>query len=447
MGGCCSHDVALRGGGRIETEVNDGEYEYDDSEDNNNNINNNDAVTYQNDGTMVRLKGFSKFVSMYTQQGMKGVNQDSMTVWEDYCGEEGMVFCGVFDGHGPLGHKVSQFIRDNLPSTLSAAIKMAQQKANKYYDANDVDTDNFDDVHHKNNHINNISLASWEGCFLKSFDEMDDHLAREVNTDSYCSGCTAVALIKQGDQLIVGNLGDSRAVLCTRDRDQLIAVQLTVDLKPDIPSEASRICSCEGRVFAAEEEPDVYRIWMPDDDCPGLAMSRAFGDFCLKDYGLIATPDVFYRKITKQDEFVVLASDGIWDVLTNNEVINIVASAPRKSTAAKMLVKRAVKAWMYKYPGSKIDDCAAVCLFLDDQPILSHSQSSFKHSKSRHRRSKHSKSHRNEDNETVAGKVGMELDEEWKALEGLARANSISKLPRLARNMSKRQSSKHLNGS
>jgi len=40
----------------------------------------------------------------------------------------------------------------------------------------------------------------------------------------------------QGDQLIVGNLGDSRAVLCTRDRDQLVAVQLTVDLKPEIPS-------------------------------------------------------------------------------------------------------------------------------------------------------------------------------------------------------------------
>lgn len=50
---------------------------------------------------------------------------------------------------------------------------------------------------------------------------------------------------------------------------------------------------------------------MPDDDCPGLAMSRAFGDFCLKDYGLIAAPDVFYRKITKQDEFVVLATDGV----------------------------------------------------------------------------------------------------------------------------------------
>jgi hypothetical protein len=144
-------------------------------------------------------------------------------------------------------------------------------------------------------------------------------------------------------------------------------------------------------------------------------------------------------------------------VLTNDEVVNIVASAPRKSTAAKLLVKRAVRAWRYKYPGSKIDDCAAICLFLDDQPVLSHSQSNnmrrsrhhrSKHSNSKHSSSKHSRSHKkNEDNETVAGKVGIQLDEEWTALGGLARANSISKLPRLARNMSKRQSSKHLNGS
>lgn len=434
MGGCCSHEVSVRG--RVESsEIDDGEYDYDDNE------NNDDDVTHENGGAMIRLKGSSRFVSMYTQQGKKGINQDSLTVWEDYTGEKDMIFCGVFDGHGPLGHKVSQFIRDNLPSKLSAAIKIAQQKASKYYDALDSEVDPFDNSYKENN--NNISLASWEGCFLKSFDEMDDHLAKEINTDSYCSGCTAVTLIKQGDQLIVGNLGDSRAVLCTRDRDQLIAVQLTVDLKPELPSEASRILNCEGRVFAAEEEPDVYRLWMPDDDCPGLAMSRAFGDFCLKDYGLIAAPDVFYRKLTTQDEFVILATDGVWDVLTNSEAINIVASAPRRSIAAKLLVKRAVRAWKYKYPGSKIDDCAVICLYLDEQPVLSHSQSMSR--KSRHHRSKRSHPHRqrstrnNEDNETVAGKVGVELDEEWNALGGLARANSISKLPRLARNMSRRQ--------
>lgn len=60
-----------------------------------------------------------------------------------------------------------------------------------------------------------------------------------------------------------------------------------------------------------EEEPKVFRIWLPDQDCPGLAMARAFGDFCLKDYGLISTPQVTHRKLTSKDEFVVLASDGV----------------------------------------------------------------------------------------------------------------------------------------
>ncbi|XP_020219261.1 probable protein phosphatase 2C 65 [Cajanus cajan] len=437
MGGCCSHEVSVRG--KVESEVDDREYDYDREND----------VSYECGGALVRLRGSSRFVSMYSQQGQKGVNQDSMAVWEDYTGEKDVIFCGVFDGHGPLGHKVSQFIRDNLPSKLSAAIEISQQKAIKYYDANDAETASFDDVYDDYSSPN-MSLAAWEGCFLKSFDEMDEYLAQEINTDSYCSGCTAVTLIKQGDQLIVGNLGDSRAILCTRDRDQLIPVQLTVDLKPDIPSETSRIVNCEGRVFAAEEEPDVYRIWMPDDDCPGLAMSRAFGDFCLKDYGLISVPDVFYRKITPQDQFVVLATDGIWDVLTNSEVINIVASAPRRSIAAKLLVKRAVRAWRYKYPGSKADDCAVIILFLDDhdQPVLTHSKSTT--TRKHKQRSKHmhrSKSTRNEDTETVDGKLGVELSEEWKAFGGLARANSLSKLPRLARGTSKRQSSKYRTGS
>lgn len=50
---------------------------------------------------------------------------------------------------------------------------------------------------------------------------------------------------------------------------------------------------------------------MPDENCPGLAMSRAFGDFCLKDHGLISLPDLSYRRIMPSDEFVVLATDGV----------------------------------------------------------------------------------------------------------------------------------------
>lgn len=64
-------------------------------------------------------------------------------------------------------------------------------------------------------------------------------------------------------------------------------------------------------MFALQDEPDVARVWLPNNDSPGLAMARAFGDFCLKDYGLIAVPDISYRRLTEMDEFIVLATDGV----------------------------------------------------------------------------------------------------------------------------------------
>lgn len=55
----------------------------------------------------------------------------------------------------------------------------------------------------------------------------------------------------------------------------------------------------------------------------------------------------------------------MWDVLSNKEVVDVVASAPSRSSAARTLVETAVRAWRFKYPTSKVDDCAVVCLFLD----------------------------------------------------------------------------------
>ncbi|KAG2691014.1 hypothetical protein I3760_09G216900 [Carya illinoinensis] len=335
-------------------------------------------------GARIRLEGPSRFTSMYSQQGRKGINQDSMTVWEDFIGEKETFFCGVFDGHGPHGHKISRHVRDSLPLKLSASLKYLQLNHTKFGDvdsdvANDEDDDDDDndnnnisdtkDIHYNEYNNHHLSLASIEASFVKSFKETDQELSQQSSTDAFCSGSTAVIVVKQGHHLIIANLGDSRAVLYTRgDNDQLLPIQLTVDMKPDISSEAERIKNCQGRVFAIDGEPNVYRMWMPDEDCPGLAMSRAFGDFCLKNCGLISIPEVSYWKLTNDDEFVVLATDGIWDVLTNNEVIRILTSAKRRSTAAKLLVHHAVRAWKGKYPGSKVDDCTVICLFLKNQP-------------------------------------------------------------------------------
>lgn len=75
--------------------------------------------------------------------------------------------------------------------------------------------------------------------------------------------------------------------------------------------EAERIKRCKGRVFALQDEPEVQRVWLPFDDAPGLAMARAFGDFCLKEYGVISIPEFSHRTLSDRDKFVVLASDGV----------------------------------------------------------------------------------------------------------------------------------------
>ncbi|MCD9560234.1 putative protein phosphatase 2C 33 [Datura stramonium] len=325
------------------------------------------------------LNGSSEAASLFTQQGKKGTNQDAMIVWENFGSRTDTVFCGVFDGHGPHGHMVAKRVRDSLPSKLSAHWEVKSEDVLKEIslnagaslyseDASFLSADHEPrvsvDVEETEKHPE--VFQTLKESFLKAYKVMDRELRSYTNIDCFCSGTTAVTLVKQGQDLVIGNVGDSRAVLGTRDKDgSLTAVQLTVDLKPNLPAEAERIRKCRGRVFALRDEPDVARVWLPNSDSPGLAMARAFGDFCLKDFGLISVPEISYRRLTGKDEFIVLATDGIWDVLSNDEVVKIVASASARSSAARSLVESAVRAWRTKYPTSKVDDCAVVCLFLD----------------------------------------------------------------------------------
>ncbi|KAL5724195.1 hypothetical protein ACHQM5_007487 [Ranunculus cassubicifolius] len=142
---------------------------------------------------------------------------------------------------------------------------------------------------------------------------------------------------RMGEYLIISNLGDSRAILGTISNDSvLVTVQLTTDLTPDLPHEAERILQCNGRIFGMEAEPSIQRVWLPHSDLPGIAMTRCFGDF------------------------------GVWDVLTNDQVASIVWAVKTEEKAAKAIVDAAVLGWKEKYPSTKIDDCTAVCLFLQE---------------------------------------------------------------------------------
>nr|CAD1819354.1 unnamed protein product [Ananas comosus var. bracteatus] len=381
-------------------------------------------------GRMFSNEGRSRISSIHTQQGRKGINQDAMILWEGFGGDGG-VLCGVFDGHGPHGHLVARKVRDALPLKLLSALPKHGRAQ--------------------------LSVTAWRRAFLKAYKAMDKDLRSHPALDCFCSGSTAVTILKLDSILYMGHVGDSRAVLASKDdgTGDMVAVQLTVDLKPDLPREAERIKRCRGRVFALQDEPEVPRVWLPFDDAPGLAMARAFGDFCLKDYGVISVPEFFHWTLTDQDQFVILASDGVWDVLSNKEAVDIVSSSPTRSAAAKLLVEAAAREWKLKYPTSKMDDCAVVCLFLDgkaDPETDSAEINSFTMDNCSHGSpaTESIEGHNQEPtlnrNFTVrsgensrmqvlveeGGTDGVAEDQNWSGLEGVTRVNSLVQLPRFS---------------
>lgn len=131
------------------------------------------------------------------------------------------------------------------------------------------------------------------------------------------AGCTAIVACLNGTTLHVANAGDSRAVLC---RQGGAAAELSVDHKPELPSELERITAAGGWVSAAGRVNG------------NLNLSRAIGDLRYKANARLpphaqiisAAPDIHVIELLPTDEFVVLACDGIWDVKSSEQVVQFV---------------------------------------------------------------------------------------------------------------------------
>ncbi|KAL6845010.1 hypothetical protein ACP4OV_025183 [Aristida adscensionis] len=299
-------------------------------------------------------EGSETLAAVCSRRGEKGTNQDCSIVWEGFGCHEDTIFCGIFDGHGPWGHYVAKAVRESLPPSLLCHWQEAVALASLIDGEKRLPDCRFD---------------LWRQSYLAACAAVDDELRRSRRLDAVHSGCTALSVVKQGDLMVIANVGDSRAVLATNSDDGAVAaVQLTVDFKPNLPQEKERIRRCNGRVHSLADEPGVHRVWLPNRESPGLAMSRAFGDYCVKDYGVISAPEVTHRRISSRDQFVILATDGVWDVISNDEAVQIVAATPVREKAAKRLVECAARAWKRKRRGIAADDCSAICLFFHSTP-------------------------------------------------------------------------------
>ncbi|KAK4745546.1 hypothetical protein SAY87_011858 [Trapa incisa] len=297
--------------------------------------------------------------SVYSRTGSKGLNQDAGILYQGY-GTDDEAFAGVFDGHGKKGHLVSSIVRNRLPSLILSQIRTALA------DAKQPSPPHYQEPEETGSGKMAETSQAWSEVCASAFNVMDKEIKLQDDIDHSASGTTAVVVIRRGEEIVVANLGDSRAVLGrVNEHGELSAIQLTTDLKPSVPSEAERIRKCKGRVLALKGEPHIQRVWLPYEDMPGLAMSRAFGDFLLKDHGIVAVPDISCHRISPEDLFIVLATDGVWDVMGNNDVVAVARSALEGGkSAAKAVVDAAAAAWKRRFPSSKVDDCTVVCISL-----------------------------------------------------------------------------------
>ena len=284
--------------------------------------------------------------------GNQKTNQDSFVFKTNVNGINNFNIFGVMDGHGPQGHFVSQFASKFIPFQI-----MNHREIKTLTDPEDI--------------YQKLKYNEYE-IINQIFLETDNQLER-VNFDATESGCTCVLVIHIGSHIICANTGDSRAILVLDSMGQnnindFYEVPLSYDYKPEMPEEKQRIELCGGVVEQLKnkngEGVGPYRVWVKEGGYPGLAMSRSIGDLIGKKLGVIPNPGILEYDLNESVKFIVVASDGIWEFISNEIVRNIGKQFYKDKNPkgfCQEIVKDAYKLW--KENGITVDDITAIAAF------------------------------------------------------------------------------------
>ncbi|KAG2217642.1 hypothetical protein INT45_004218 [Circinella minor] len=227
-------------------------------------------------------------------QGWRINMEDAHTTIPEYK-NTGASFFAVFDGHG--GSAVAKYSGEHLQDLVFNS---------KFY-----------------------QQGNYREALRSSFLGIDEALRKDPAYEKETSGCTAVAaLLTKDNVLYVSNAGDSRAIISTNGR----AIALSQDHKPVNEKETARIEKAGGHVEFGRVNGN-------------LALSRALGDFEFKqnqdlsaeEQAVTAEPDVTEHRLIPQDEFAVIACDGIWDCMTNQQAADFVRSKIKEKVDLKTI--------------------------------------------------------------------------------------------------------------
>ena len=238
------------------------------------------------------------------------INQDAFRVCENINNIKNFNIYILCDGHGRDGHYVSKYITENIISMISShSLKIFHKNIEEIYNALIK---------------NNYQLIK------DIFSQIDICLSLQKDFDTEKSGCTCILILQIGSKIISANIGDSRAILVYSNSQNLFKTKtfpLSLDSKPDLPSELKRIINCGGEVHKNINKKGEYvgpmRVFARGKDFPGLAMSRSFGDFQSKQYGVINEPTFVEYCLDENCRYIVICSDGVWDFIDNDNVVKI----------------------------------------------------------------------------------------------------------------------------
>lgn len=311
----------------------------------------------------------------------------------------------MYDGHGRDGDKCAQFAKNNLHRQIQKHVrKIKKVQFNEIKKENDTDVTGLDPTMVELNK-EQIQLACTNGHLL-----VNEAMHRNDNFEDALSGTTAISAFIQGrrNRITISNVGDSRAILGKRvnkedknadnqgnsnssaDQNHVVyrAHSLSQDQTPYRKSERKRIRARGARILSLDqieglepvladddydddfipgeqidEDGDPPRVWHPTMDYPGTAFTRSLGDCLAEELGVIAEPEIVTRELEEGDEIIVLASDGVFEFLTNQSVIDICAKFVDPIEACQAVISEAYELWLqYEL---RTDDITMICIFID----------------------------------------------------------------------------------
>lgn len=238
---------------------------------------------------------------------------------------------GVFDGHG--GKEVAQYVKVHFSKELIANksyqagnLKKGLQENFFRMDAMLVEPEGKTELKKlakKSKEDDDKNSSNEKNKQMELFKQMFDRRSQEDCDIALMTGCTASVCVvdEENMKLWFANAGDSRSIICKNG----VAYPMSIDHKPDLEVEKNRIYKADGFVSDGRVKGN-------------LNLSRSLGDLEYKqntklsaeDQMITANPDIVCEALTPDVDFIILACDGVWDCLTNQEICDIVSERFKK---------------------------------------------------------------------------------------------------------------------